>query len=399
MNKKVLLADKSESVREQAKAILSQNGLDVICVGDGDKFLEILNFGRPHLLIIGADLTGKGDRPVWEIVQEDRSMSAIPILFLAAEDDRSLPFPDEVIIPRQFDPGDFIERVLIFVGQAAGKKEEEVANPFGAADVEDEFLNAALGLDQIHVTDSEVMDKTQTTAGKKQKSPHRELVGADESEVEHEDHNDSRKVESLMISEDQTDIRRPKTEKSQARNQTSTGQLEILPDQYGLTEPHGEESEFGGREHDYDWFINEMQKEHRAGEKPSSKKALQPQPASLHIEETSSMVDPETRVQPKPVRGQDKSEGVERYIDEFRREIEKFHTDESDKVDLKKPASPRASDSKWKESIERVTADDVELFTRQFASELADKVAAKIVDKIDRGKLLSFIKSELAARV
>jgi len=76
------------------------------------------------------------------------------------------------------------------------------------------------------------------------------------------------KVESLMITDD-TEINANKKSKRQSIDQTKDSQnLEIASDQYGFDSPDEFESKEAieekapeNKDHDYDWFINEMQKD------------------------------------------------------------------------------------------------------------------------------------------
>lgn len=51
----------------------------------------------------------------------------------------------------------------------------------------------------------------------------------------------------------------------------------------------------------------------------------------------------------------------------------------------------------WDEKLENLTPDQMGLFTAQFSKDLAEKIADKIINKIDEEKLLALIKSEIIA--
>ena len=53
----------------------------------------------------------------------------------------------------------------------------------------------------------------------------------------------------------------------------------------------------------------------------------------------------------------------------------------------------------WQDSFEKLSSEKLELFSKHFISELADKVAARIADKINTEKLLALIKNEIIKRM
>ncbi|UCD17969.1 MAG: hypothetical protein JSV44_03425, partial [Candidatus Zixiibacteriota bacterium] len=111
MRKKVLLAEQSDAIRSIAESILHQNGYDVVSATNADKAKEMIFTAKPNLLIIGADLVDKIGKYLYEAVEENDSTSRIPLLLIADPDGRQIPYPPEVILPRPFDPGEFVDRV------------------------------------------------------------------------------------------------------------------------------------------------------------------------------------------------------------------------------------------------------------------------------------------------
>ena len=117
---------------------------------------------------------------------------------------------------------------------------------------------------------------------------------------------------------------------------------------------------------------------------------------SLHFEETSSFVDPVTPAQVKKKTAQPTS--VDKFIDEFKKEVEKFGSDEPESITLEEPKkslSESGSVLQWTDSLEKITPQHIELFKKEFVQELAEKLAVKIADKIDAEKLLQLLKQEI----
>lgn len=407
--KRVLVAEAADAVRTVAESVLRQNGFEVIAVSSADKAKEVLQFARPDLMIMGADLATSDNRPYYEKVQNDPKTSSIPLLVFESVEHIDVPFPPEVIIPRPFDPKDLIDRVRTFSG--SGDLRPSRGGPLATASVDDEFLDAALGLDRIHVTDSEVLNRTST--GLKVPTPqHPDHVAAFSSEEpDAKAHVESQKVESLIVNEDQTDIRRTTGKVSAPPPATSgASKLEIMSDQYGMTDPDAFKGQHSEPKHDYDWFISSIRDENAPATttKPAAK-APSSDSQSLNIAHTPSMLDPHTPGPASPVESQSVPErpaaqsrtvGVEKFIDEFKREIELLRSSEPDGIFVEdgKSSAENGQSLSWEETLEHVTPQQVELFTRQLAKEIGERVAEKLVSRIDPNKLLQLIKTEILTR-
>jgi len=172
MRKKIMIAEQSDAIRSIAETILHQNGYDVLTASTIERAKELIIAGKPNMVIIGADLKDAENNYLYDSLDENDVTSSIPILIIADPDGRSLPYPDEVILPRPFNPSEFLERVKLFVGGglAADTHKKSTSNESFAVDsVDDEFLDSALGVDNIEVEESEVLDRTSTTGIKTQK--------------------------------------------------------------------------------------------------------------------------------------------------------------------------------------------------------------------------------------
>jgi len=402
VRKRVLLIEESDASRGVAEAVLRQNAYEVISVTSGEKAQEVLNYTRPDLIIIGCDIKGKGYKPFYESIQQDTKTSSIPMLLLSNPEEAGLPFPEEVIIPRPFDPKDFLEKVNTFAGQWSAPQHvhdtQVAANPLSNASLEDDFLDAALGLDQLDVTESEVMDKTQSIK-LGSKGDLKEKIGRyDHHEKDTDILSDTNKVESLMIRDGDGEIGHQERHSKPQEKIHGTGKLEILNDQYGLIDPASINPHHEDAVHDYNWFVNEMQIDN----KPKSPKPAMNQSSGIHISDNSSFIDPVT---PPPKSQNPKNEqtpGVDKFIDEFKKEIEKIQADEPESITIDavdKSVKSNKKDSSWEDMIEQLTPDSVRLFTQQLTSKLAENLAEKIASKIDPDKLLLLLKAELIKNI
>ena len=419
MRKKVLVAEKSDAIRSIAESILHQNGYDVITASTVEKARELIITSQPNMVIVGADMRDAEEVYLYDSLEENENTSSIPILLIADPEGRSLPYPDEVILPRPFDPKDFLERVRLFVGGGIEEpKEEKIAavEPLSMDAVDDEFLDAALGIDRLEVEESEVMDKTSLNLKPDLKSaaPKKDIfeIHRPEDEAEKNGLNDSDRVESLMIRDEAPAKPASTPEKIDTEN-SSTSKLEIISDQYGLIEPEQSEQEKVEAEpeeadHDYQWFIKEMQKETKTpGKQPE--KQPQDEDAELKMVSTKDTVEPITI----PSEHKDDSDyddfdsepsispgGVDEFISEFRKEVQNISSGiHSQSV----PAS-----SKETEKTNVAVAEDVEVssdqtcdqaeihhFVNNLVDVLSEKLAKKIIDKIDKEELYQIIKNDL----
>lgn len=400
MAKKVLVAEASDAVRAVLEGLLRQNGFDVIGVGAADRAGEVLQFGRPDLIVTGADLVDAGHRAFFDRLQSDPKTSSIPMLVVEPADKSMVPLPPEIVISRPVDPGEFMQRVQIFMGQVANApKKQATPAPSPIPAVDDSFLDAALGLDRIHVTASEDMDKTTTgKVAKKKSTPIETSFAAGEEDSL----GDSRKVESLTIRDGSGDFKPANTRPPQAPTQGGTGKIEIVRDQYGMTDPGVLHQQAEQRVHDYDWFVNSMRDEASGVAKnPPTVRPLSDS-QKLSMTDTSSIIDPvtpATAAHPAVGGGKSRSEGVEKFIDEFKKEIELLRSRESDPVETTPdPASQKSAGSvSWVEQIESMSVEQLRPFTKELTAMLAERIAERIVSKIDPERLLTLVKEELAA--
>lgn len=407
MRKRILLAEESDAIRGVAESLIRQAGYELISVADGTKVLEILEFTKPDLMIIATDLKGKGNKPVHEFIAENPRIAELPMFVLSNPDEIGLPFREEVILPKPFEPKDFMAKIqtLLPAGQKAAQPQKVHShsisdNPLGSADLNDDILDAALGLDQIEVTESEDMNKSNSNIRKRPKDKSEKMIGFEHKDADTDQSSNSGKVESLMIREDKDEISPHETGKTRTEQPMSnTGKLEILDDQYGLVDPSTLNSQNDNPDHDYNWFLDELKKDTDELNNPEAKKQKRlNEPEKLTFEDPSYSLEPSTPVQPSA--NANSSGSVDKFIDEFKKEVEKISSDAPESVTLNDGAGPSGKDQMvWHDSVEQLNPETMQLFTRQLVSELAEKLAAKIGDKIDADKLMEMIKTEIVHRL
>ncbi|MFQ6007473.1 MAG: hypothetical protein ACE5K8_00830 [Candidatus Zixiibacteriota bacterium] len=406
MHKRILMAERSDAIRGVAETVLRQHGFEVISVASAEKALEVLKYSRPDLLIIGSGLTAGNKKPFFESLHSDPVTASIPMLLFDDSGGGELPLPPEVIIPQPFDPKEFLEKVMIFSGALPSDVQQTVLNPLEKASIDDELLDAALALDRIDVTESEVLDKSEAAPRVASGGSGDKLVGYDDNEKPQKDQPETRKVETVMIhdradTDKSTGAEQKKTESSLS----GTGKLEILTDQYGITDPGAFKAHDHDQSHDYEWFVNEMRKEVEASQAlsapPDTSHSDKAVSSDLNISEAAAIVDPVTPVAPHTPASKDANvKEVEKFIDEFKKEIKKARDEEPETimVEADQSASEKAktAQTRWEDTFEKdITPEKVNLFTQEFCSALAEKIAEKIVAKIDSEKLLNLLKTEI----
>ena len=394
MRKRVLIAENSDITRVAAETILRQNGFEVIAVSSGDKAFQVLEHSKPHLIIANSSLQGKDKSRFIHGLQAEPALSTIPVILLADENESGLTGQIKVNLP--LDPSDLLSKIYDMANDS--KKPKEDADQPLSESPEDELLDEALGLDEIDVTDSEVMNQGETTKVKKKKKVVEKMIGIDHVE---EETDISGQIGSVNL-----DAKSGKINKSGKPSQSKTGKLDIVSghDQFGLGDESLLENANENADHDYDWFVNEM-KNDVINPKSAQKKKTAAQPESLKVTKPADQLE---RVTVSSKKSSDsgktasgkKPGGVEKFIEEFKKEVESFGNESSRNViDAKsKPAATAKPAIVSSDPVENITIDQVEVFTRQFVSDLADRVAARIANKIDAQKLMSLLKNEIVSK-
>ncbi|MCK4460807.1 MAG: hypothetical protein KAW46_03330, partial [candidate division Zixibacteria bacterium] len=88
----------------------------------------------------------------------------------------------------------------------------------------------------------------------------------------------------------------------------------------------------------------------------------------------------------------------EKFIDEFKKEVEKIHDSEPESILVEANQQSTDVDHNWEDSLEKITPDQIELFTKEFVTVLSERIAAQVAAKIDEEKLLALLKSEIMAQ-
>ena len=394
MNRRVLIAEQADTVRAVAEAVLRQNGFDVIAVTAAEKAREVLELSKPDLLILGADLASADGTPFYQRVRQDSRMVHIPTILIEPADKSPVSVSDLTIIPRPFDPQDFLQKVTLALS-VGSKPASTGGDLLSGAEIDDDFLDAALGLGDIDVTDSEVMNSTTSGLKVKASSGAEKMIGIEAHRDQKVADTGGTKVEAMVL--DMTSSRITSRKPGRQAPVEGAGKLEILADQYGLEKPLPPVQNENA-DHDYNWFVDAI----REDSAPTAPGEAKPHDTgSFVISDTSAAVDPSTPGPAASHRSTPPPAGVEKFIDEFKKEMQQLREIESDTtIPEVKTIRADAPGEKldWEEKLEHIGPTEIEIFTREFAKELGGRVAEIIAAKIDPDKLMRLIRAEVVER-
>ncbi len=426
MSKKVLIVENSLAVRNIAESLLRQNGYQVVSAEDSGGAREILGSSRVDLILASSDISEPDGRKFYEVLGSDSATATLPLLILHDPTLCDLAYPPEAVVNKPFTPREFLDKVSAFTGGGVGPVvTKEVVQPEGG--VEDELIDQALGLDRLEVDGTEVMGNDTGVFRAMNKKVRKESMIGFEFKADSEDTTDTgrktKSIDQVKVPADQKTSGQPPKEEVEFLGQDSkqfkvppkeglseSSKIEIVTDQYGMIDPHQfepDESHETHRNHDYNWFINEMQKESSGTDTSDT--------GSLKLEPTSQGLDPVTPVSSASISGTKAkqtplraeasaapthTQAVDKFISEFKKEMEKISEDGSPglaDIPVKKVASdktkatPKGTDFNWEEAIERVSTE-ARVISRELVAAIAQKVTVGILARIDQEHLYRLIR-------
>jgi hypothetical protein len=214
---------------------------------------------------------------------------------------------------------------------------------------------------------------------------------------------------------------------------SESSKLEISTDQYGLitsesTDDHDQLVD--DREaHDYEWFLNELRKEtdemgeaEGFGESEDGDDELPPSippehqvsldsPPEQPQPETSEQEPPQPRkleTEQPPAASVAHGEAIDKFISEFKKEVDKLTGEEAEKIDVatvaadKKPSSSDQKadgDLRWVEGMEKLPPDQVRKISQEIVVAVAKRVAEQIVARIEPDVIYHLIKNAVDAHL
>jgi len=122
MKKKIMIVDDEEGLIELVKAILEEEGYEVITAMDGKECLEKLKKVKPDLILLDMMMPGMSGREVCEKIRKNPKTKNLKIVFLTVA--RFSEMGKDVLkklnvldyITKPFDNKDLVRRIKNIVG-------------------------------------------------------------------------------------------------------------------------------------------------------------------------------------------------------------------------------------------------------------------------------------------
>ena len=332
--KKILIVENSPTIISVADSLLRQQGFDVTCLSDGNKAFEFAKTEKPDLILSGLGLAGIDGIQLCHKITGDTITGGIPIVILVGDRDDA-----------------YLEKLELCGVKARIKKP---FSPKELLSVVGKYTGTATSTPH-----TEVVNQKAAGAPKLKPKAVAQEVGTATRSLDKEKKADGRHETVFNLDWGELNDTDDGNPDSSVRSETDDSGLILEEDQYGLTNlsdeivPAGKES----AKEDYEWFVDEMKQE---TETPTgAKETAEPQEAA------------KDKVSYRDV-GSSASKDDEKY----RSFLEQFKKD-TKVVVQDMPSSETKIDINW------------------LVNEIAEKLAQKIVEKLDREELKQVITSIL----
>lgn len=458
---KVLVADDSATIRGVAESLLRHNGYEVVSASDGTKAMALAKSQNPDLIFLDYLMPGKDGLAVCRELRADPRLRNIPVVMLlgAAEmkdAEKFLAAGASDCLFKPFVPKDFIEKAQKFLSPFS--QSSTLAQDTGKLATNallEEALSSAAKEEHLDLNDlmgQELTGQEEDTTGKIPTVP--PVSGKPLNALEDNDRWGKSNPDDMTIKLYDTNknllIKPPKKSKpagglaahstgsvpsSKAKSDSDKLKLEVDKDSLVLSSnPFGlgnEDLEFSSaletsqdEPHDFDWFMREMQKESST---PGSSKGKASVPAS-----GSAPAAPTSSKSPEPLapsRRKDTSEelklkveemgtsrlGYERFINEFKKEMQKLESEEKPVYGETKIDPKAVVEAQQRVTTSKVKADppepplETEPPTPPVASTpatdemvnaliiaVAKEIAVKISSQLDRKEIARLLEQKLS---
>lgn len=407
MAKKVLVVEESLAVRGIAESLLRQNGYEVFSAARADEARTILQGSRIELLLVSSTAADAGGRRLIDTLAADPATASLPLLVLHDPTTGESGIPPEMMIHKPFTPREFLDAVGA-IGTFRQAAPAAPVSPFDGATIEDDIIDAALGLDRLEVDESKVFgDDTGAFRVLNTKPTKETMIGYEYGANADDSGAMRKKIDQISIRDSgatavppqppvpgptathppQENVQ-PPAKPAAPETLSASSKIEIISDQYGMITPPEQMppmfDEAVPRTHDYDWFINELKKEG-----PNAGVVKPPRAAadsgSLKVIGNADVIAPTEA--PKAPTHQD---AIDKFISEFKREIESIPETAIPSVSITPPETPPKAPSDrdakplgWQEAVERISASDIKTMSRELVDAIAARIAERVVAKMD----------------
>lgn len=340
--KKILVVENSPTIISVADSLLRTKGYDVTCLTDGKKALEFAKNEKPDLILTAIGVDGMDGLQLCKAIAGDSITGGIPIVLLVGDKDD--------IYEDKFD-----------TSGARGR----LRKPFSPKElvaIVDKFTGG------VKKQPAKIVNQNDQTGPRLTPDSQPTEMGSATANIAR-DPLKTKKHETVFNLEwqDLKDDPDFQPEREGVGNADESG-LVLDDDQYGLTklDDEGVPMAPSAEDEDYDWFIGEMKKE-ITGEDEKEKGAPEKQPAAKPENKSQANLSYDNIGSPSPASNDDTK---------YRQFLEQFKKDTSVMTE-EKPSRGNGVDVNW------------------LVDRIAEKLAQKIVEKLDKNELREIISSML----
>lgn len=338
--KKILIVENSPTIISVADSLLRQRGYDVTCLSDGLDAYEFAKAESPDLILTSMTLSGIDGIELCKRITGDTLTGGIPVIFLIG--DKDAPYLDKIDISgvrgkinKPFSPKELLTIVEKFAQIDEIRPSTHIINQESE---EGPKLKPKAAPEEIRAS-----TRTIASDKKQRDNKHETVFNLDWGDLdENDDDSSGQTVETVKKDE--------------------TG-LVLDDDQYGLTSLANEAIADKEKDEDYDWFIDGM--------KDGDKKAAE-QEKALKVAEAQAIVEPTVDYRDSEGSATKDDTKYRRFLDKFKKDTEEF-TDEQ-------------------------KADKSSIDINQLVDEISEKLAQKIVAKLDKQEMKQIISSLLSGK-
>lgn len=148
MSKTVLVADESVTIRSVAESLLRAEAYSVRSAADGNMAMELARTEVPDLVLVGEQLPGLSGTDVCLALKADPLLARVPVIFMRTDRPGSAPKEADEILTKPFSPQSLLEMVHRFLEVDEATTAQPIT-PVNGAGVADELIDQALGIDDV----------------------------------------------------------------------------------------------------------------------------------------------------------------------------------------------------------------------------------------------------------
>jgi len=334
--KKILVVENSPTIISVADSLLRQRGFDVTCLSDGSQAYDYICAEKPDLIFTALGIEGLNGIQLCRKIVDNPQTGGIPVVLFVGERDSV-----------------FLDKLDVCGARGRMKK------PFSPKEllaVADKFLGAA------EPVAARVVDQSAAGAPKLKPKASPQEIGTRAGIKAASSEEGMLKKHETVFNLDWEDLKEKGGLEAPPDRLTDLDDsgLVLEDDQYGLTNLADEVLPVSkaNPDQDYDWFINEMQKEitDKPEEKPASSQGAAPKKPAASYQDLGAASSPDDTK-------------YRRYLDQFKKDTKTAPRDSQPR--------PAGLDIDW------------------IVEAISDRLAKKIVAGLDKNELRAIINSIL----